>query len=157
MQTPKIRSSSITQNNFINHSELPISPYKNKIKSLQQIISSSCSTIHFHSNFYKWLSKILLFSSLISSTILTSSIYFNKSNHFSSFNFLLCLTNSSSILLYNFILPSSKYILYKETNEGLNFLHQNIDTYLEKSNENDYTNYISFKTAYYKLMKKLDF
>jgi hypothetical protein len=162
MQTPKTFSTQITVNNTNFTHNHPISPYKAKIKTLQTSVFSSLNDLKFKTFIYKWTSKYLLLSSFLSSSMILTFLFFTfpSNNYPSSFNLnksfkYVSIYNFSSSLLYNLFQPSYNYLLYKEVQDGLNFLYQNIDQYIDKVNEDDYTNYTLFKNSYFKLLKKL--
>jgi hypothetical protein len=163
MQTPKVYSTQITQSNSSFTHIHPISPYKTKIKILQTSIQASLNDLKFKTSLYKWSSKYLLLSSLLSSSILLSLPFLlsSVSNSSSSTNSMnhkfkyIIFYNFSSSFLYNLFQPSYNYLLYKEVTEGLTFLNQNIEQYIDKVNEDNFTNYTLFKNSYHKLIKKL--
>lgn len=158
MQTPKTFSTQITVNNSSFIHTHPISPYKAKIKTLQTSILSSINQLSYKTFLYKWSSKYLLLSSFLSSSMLFTFLFFSYSfqpNINKSFKYIT-VYNFSSSLLYNLFQPSYNYLLCKEVQDGLTFLNQNIDQYIDKINEDDYTNYILFKNSYYKLLKKIN-
>jgi hypothetical protein len=157
MQTPKTFSTQITVNNSSFIHTHPISPYKAKIKTLQTSILSSINQLSYKTFLYKWSSKYLLLSSFLSSSMLFTFLFFSYSfqpNINKSFKYIT-VYNFSSSLLYNLFQPSYNYLLCKEVQDGLTFLNQNIDQYIDKINEDDYTNYTLFKNSYYKLLKKI--
>ena len=158
MQTPKTFSTQITVNNSSFIHTHPISPYKAKIKTLQTSILSSINQLSYKTFLYKWSSKYLLLSSFLSSSMLFTFLFFSYSfqpNINKSFKYIT-VYNFSSSLLYNLFQPSYNYLLCKEVQDGLTFLNQNIDQYIDKINEDDYTNYILFKNSYYKLLIKIN-
>lgn len=158
MQTPKTFSTQITVNNSSFIHTHPISPYKAKIKTLQTSILSSINQLSYKTFLYKWSSKYLLLSSFLSSSMLFTFLFFSSSfqpNINKSFKYIT-VYNFSSSLLYNLFQPSYNYLLCKEVQDGLTFLNQNIDQYIDKINEDDYTNYTLFKNSYYKLLKKIN-
>ena len=155
MQTPKPNTSKITGLLQKNVREIQLSPYRTKIKNIHSSVSSSLTDYHKKAKLYKWFSKLTLTTSLFLSTVLLSLSFFSSDYKPHLYQYLT-LTNVGCIFSYTLIQPSSKYILYKEVIDGLQSLHQSIEFYLCKYNEDDYQNYITFENCQTKLVKKLD-
>jgi len=155
MQTPKPNSTKITGLIQKNKKEIQLSPYRTKIKSIQSSIHSIIQKYQIKLNMYKWCSKLSITSSLLFSSILLSLSFLPTTNQTKLFKGL-SIANLGCIFSYQIIQPSSKYIIYKEVIDGLQSLHQSIDFYLCKYNEDDYQNYITFESCLHKLLKKLE-
>ena len=105
MQTPLPSTNKLTGLLQPNNSFIPISPYRFKIKQFQTKLKSTISSYKFKFKLYKWSSKLLLSSTIITSSLLLYNSYSLKGPQNSNIGITKCIPiiNFLSIFSYSLI------------------------------------------------------